>query len=174
MEMSRQQQIIISGRGGQGVLTLTRLLAEAAARQGLEVITSETHGMAQRGGAVISMVKVGPFMGPLIAAGQAEVGLFLQADNLAVHGFYLHPEATVFLNTAVPGSYQALDAQTLAVQLGLPPVSSNLLLLGFAAASGRLCVSLEVLMQVMPEITPVKWRNRSRQALAAGAASWRP
>ena len=44
-----KQQIIVSGLGGQGALTLTRLLAEAAQARGLEVITSETHGMAQRG-----------------------------------------------------------------------------------------------------------------------------
>ena len=56
-----KQQIIVSGLGGQGALTLTRLLAEAAAAMGLAVITSETHGMAQRGGTVISMIKVGPF-----------------------------------------------------------------------------------------------------------------
>jgi indolepyruvate ferredoxin oxidoreductase beta subunit len=45
-----QQQIIISGVGGQGVLFVTRLLAEAAIQKGMPVVTSETHGMAQRGG----------------------------------------------------------------------------------------------------------------------------
>ena len=69
-----KQQIIVSGLGGQGALTLTRLLAEAAAAMGLSVITSETHGMAQRGGTVISMIKVGPFQGPLIPAGEADWG----------------------------------------------------------------------------------------------------
>ena len=69
-----KQQIIVSGLGGQGALTLTRLLAEAAAAMGLSVITSETHGMAQRGGTVISMIKVGPFRGPLIPAGEADRG----------------------------------------------------------------------------------------------------
>ena len=64
------------------MLTLTRVLAEAADGAGLEVITSETHGMAQRGGTVISMVKVGPFRGPLIPAGSADVGLFLAEENL--------------------------------------------------------------------------------------------
>jgi indolepyruvate ferredoxin oxidoreductase beta subunit len=48
------QQIIISGVGGQGVLFVTRLLAEAAIKKGLAVFTSETHGMAQRGGTVLS------------------------------------------------------------------------------------------------------------------------
>ena len=71
-----KQQIIVSGLGGQGALTITRMLAEAAAALGSEVLTSETHGMAQRGGSVISMVKVGPFRGPLIPAGRGGVGLF--------------------------------------------------------------------------------------------------
>ena len=44
-----KQQIIISGVGGQGVLFVTRLLAEAAIQKGMPVVTSETHGMAQRG-----------------------------------------------------------------------------------------------------------------------------
>ena len=45
-----EQQIIISGVGGQGVLFITRLLAEAAIQKGHSVLTAETHGMAQRGG----------------------------------------------------------------------------------------------------------------------------
>ena len=87
--------------------------------------------MAQRGGAVISMVKVGPFRGPLIAAGQADLGLFLQAANLSVHGFYLKTGAAVFVNTSVPGDYVSLDALKLAAGLGLSPVSANLILLGW-------------------------------------------
>ena len=58
-------QIAITGRGGQGVLFLTRILSECALEMGLEVIASETHGMAMRGGSVISTLKVGPFRGPL-------------------------------------------------------------------------------------------------------------
>ncbi|MCX5883025.1 MAG: 2-oxoacid:acceptor oxidoreductase family protein, partial [Deltaproteobacteria bacterium] len=52
--MTIKQQIIISGVGGQGVLFVTRLLAEAAMMKGYPVLTSETHGMAQRGGTVVS------------------------------------------------------------------------------------------------------------------------
>jgi len=170
--MKPKQQIIISGRGGQGVLTLTRLLAETAAALALEVITAETHGMAQRGGSVISMIKVGPFMGPLIAAGQAQVGLFLTPDNLKVHSSYLHPQAAVFVNTASPGSYTALDALDLALRLGLPPVSLNLILLGYAAASGQLFCQPQSLEQTLAAVTPAKWLAASQKALAAGAAAW--
>ena len=84
-----EQQILISGVGGQGVLFITRLLAEAAITNGLPVITSETHGMAQRGGTVLSHLKVGKFTSPLIRPLQADGLLALTADNLSRHGFYL-------------------------------------------------------------------------------------
>jgi indolepyruvate ferredoxin oxidoreductase beta subunit len=72
-----KMQIAIVGRGGQGVLFLTRLLTEGALEMGLEVMASETHGMAMRGGSVISTLKVGPFKGSLIGSGRAEVMLVL-------------------------------------------------------------------------------------------------
>jgi indolepyruvate ferredoxin oxidoreductase beta subunit len=52
-----KQQILISGVGGQGVLFVTGLLAAAAIEKGLSVFTSETHGMAQRGGTVVAHLK---------------------------------------------------------------------------------------------------------------------
>ena len=69
MSTAFKQQIVISGVGGQGVLFVTRLLAEAAIARGLPVLTSETHGMAQRGGSVVSHLKVGDFSSPLIRSG---------------------------------------------------------------------------------------------------------
>ena len=59
-----RQQILVSGVGGQGVLFVSRLLAEAAIGKGLSVLTSEIHGMAQRGGTVVSHLKVGGLPGP--------------------------------------------------------------------------------------------------------------
>ena len=56
---------------------ITRVIARVAVDRGLAVLTSETHGMAQRGGTVLSTVKVGTFASPLIRAGQADVGLLL-------------------------------------------------------------------------------------------------
>lgn len=164
-----KQQLIISGLGGQGVLTLTRLLAQAAIAQGLEVITSETHGMAQRGGAVISMVKIGPFRSPLIAAGQADLGLFLQGANLPVHGFYLKPGAAVFVNTPVTGAYFSLDALKLTSELGLSPVSVNLVLLGFAAATGKLFCPQPALAALIAETAPERFREANLKAFQAGA-----
>ncbi|MFW6123499.1 MAG: 2-oxoacid:acceptor oxidoreductase family protein, partial [Thermodesulfobacteriota bacterium] len=109
-----KQQIIVSGLGGQGAVTLSRLIAEAALALGLAVITSETHGMAQRGGTVISMVKVGPFRGPLIPAGSADLGLFLHEKNLPVHRHYVKPAGVLVVNSAHPGDDLHLDALGLA------------------------------------------------------------
>ena len=130
-----RQRIVISGRGGQGVLTLTRVVAEAAALAGHEVITTETHGMAQRGGAVLSTIKVGAFHGPLIAPGEAEVGLFLHADNLPVHGHYLRPGGAVVVNGCAAPGHDAVDADRLAGLAGQPR-GANLALLGYAAGKG--------------------------------------
>jgi len=163
-----KQQIIVSGLGGQGALTVTRLLAEAAAALGLPVITSETHGMAQRGGTVISMIKVGPFKGPLIPAGAADCGLFLHEKNLAVHHFYLKPGGAVFVNTATPGDYQHIDARALAAAHNLPPVSANLILLGFAAGNRGLFAEPDFMMNVITAKTPERFRESSLRAFQIG------
>ena len=166
-----KQQIIVSGLGGQGALTLTRLLAEAAAAMGFSVITSETHGMAQRGGTVISMIKVGPFRGPLIPAGEADRGLFLHPKNLVVHRFYLREGAAVFINAALPGDYLSVDARSLAATHGLPPVAANLILLGFAAGKGGLFAGPDLLTEMIAAKTPERFREASLRAFQAGLAA---
>jgi indolepyruvate ferredoxin oxidoreductase beta subunit len=166
-----KQQIIVSGLGGQGALTLTRLLAEAAAAMGLPVITSETHGMAQRGGTVISMIKVGPFRGPLIPAGEADRGLFLHPKNLALHRFYLREGASVFVNAALPGDYLSVDARLLVETHGLPPVAANLILMGFAAGKGGLFAGPDLLATMIVAKTPERFREASLKAFQLGLAA---
>ncbi len=134
-----RQQIIISGIGGQGVLFVTRLLAEAAISKGLSVFTSETHGMAQRGGTVLSHLKVGDFSSPLIRPLQADGLLVLKAENMLQHGAFLKPGGWVVVNghndtlpkTDLPVA--AIDADTLAQKIANPK-SINLIVLGFALA----------------------------------------
>jgi indolepyruvate ferredoxin oxidoreductase beta subunit len=53
-------KLILAGVGGQGVLFVTRLLSEAAQELGMDFISSEIHGMSQRGGSVVSHFKIGP------------------------------------------------------------------------------------------------------------------
>jgi indolepyruvate ferredoxin oxidoreductase beta subunit len=169
-----RQQIIISGLGGQGALTLTRILAEAALGLGEPVLTSETHGMAQRGGTVISMVKVGQFRGPLIPLGEADVGFFLHAGNLPVHRPYLRPDGLLLVNTAAPGDYLALDALALALDAGLAPVAANLILLGCAAGREALFTGPTVLEEVVRAVTPPRFREDNLRAFALGREAAAP
>ena len=137
---SESQQIVISGVGGQGVLFVTRLLAEAAMLRGLRVFTSETHGMAQRGGTVLSHLKVGSFSSPLIRAGNANGLLALKPKNFTQHGYYLKPGSWAVVNSSqdvTAGSeisVHAVDAESLAEQIQNPK-SVNLILLGFTLAA---------------------------------------
>ena len=169
-----KQQIIVSGLGGQGAVTLTRLLAEAALALGLPVLTSETHGMAQRGGTVISMVKAGDFRGPLVASGAADLGLFLHAGNLAVHRHYVRPGGAAVVNSAVPGDYLSVDALGLAADLKLPPVTANLIVLGFAAGQGLLFCRVDLLEAIIREKSPARFREGNLQAFGAGCQAPAP
>jgi indolepyruvate ferredoxin oxidoreductase beta subunit len=137
MHTSSTYQIVIGGVGGQGVLFITRLLAEAAIAKGLAVFTSETHGMAQRGGTVISHLKVGDFTSPLINPGRADGLIALKPESLTQHGGYLKKEGWVTVNSPSPMGVEKswhsffLDADRLARELNNPK-TLNLLMLGFS------------------------------------------
>jgi len=167
------QQIVISGVGGQGVLFVTRLMAEAAIRKGLPVLTSETHGMAQRGGTVISHLKVGAYTSPLIRTGQADVLLAMKDEGAAQHGHYLHRDGWAVVNgAALAQGWRQLDADGLAHQIGNPR-AVNLVVLGGALAEGAphpLFCTAEDIRAVMAERLAAKpaLLEKSYNALDAG------
>ncbi|UCD77339.1 MAG: indolepyruvate oxidoreductase subunit beta [Desulfobacterales bacterium] len=142
MSKKIRQQLIISGVGGQGVLFVTQLLAEAAIKKGLPVFTSETHGMAQRGGTVLSHFKVGDFSSPLIRPKQADGLLALKAENLRTHKHFLKASGWAVANGDSAGKsvaelpVDAIDADTLAQKIGNPK-AVNLIVLGFALAKAN-------------------------------------
>ncbi len=139
MSKTIKQQILISGVGGQGVLFITSLLAEAAISKGLPVFTSETHGMAQRGGTVVSHFKVGDFSSPLIRPFQADGLLVLKDENIAQHGSFLKPGGWAVVNSSNDMTINkkmvasAVDADRLAQEIKNPK-SLNLIVLGLALA----------------------------------------
>jgi indolepyruvate ferredoxin oxidoreductase beta subunit len=134
-----RQQILLSGVGGQGILFLSRLLAEAAIAGGFPVLTSETHGMAQRGGVVVSHLKVGGFYSPLVRTGRADLLLVLKEENVALHRHFLADGGAMVVNAPAPTDagkgvrVHAVDADALALSAGAPH-AVNLILLGFALA----------------------------------------
>ena len=142
------QQLIISGVGGQGILFITRLLADLAISQGLSVLTSETHGMAQRGGIVISHLKIGLFSSPLVRPGQADGLISLKGETVPLHRHFLKPGGWVVANDLKAQLAEAghpvatVDADGAALFLGNPQ-SLNLIVLGRALAEpGLLFCSL--------------------------------
>ena len=148
------QQLIISGVGGQGILFITRLLAETAIAMGLPVLTSETHGMAQRGGIVISHLKIGEFFGPLVRPGQADGLIALKPGNVPLHRNFLKNGGWIAANAGTaPSLAEAPEAATvaadsIALRLGNPQ-AVNLIVLGRALAAGKLFCSRQELETVM-------------------------
>lgn len=91
--------IVIFGVGGQGVITLTRILSEAALAESWDVKTSELHGLSQRGGAVSTHIRFGAKVwSPLVRKGTADLVISLEAQE-AIKGleFALGDKKTTFL-----------------------------------------------------------------------------
>ncbi|MBE0518684.1 MAG: indolepyruvate oxidoreductase subunit beta [Thermoplasmata archaeon] len=70
--------IYLVGVGGQGIITASKIIGDAAILAGKGVIMSETHGMAQRGGSVVCTARIGDHASPLITDGNADVILSLE------------------------------------------------------------------------------------------------
>ncbi len=171
MNRKVSQQIVISGVGGQGVLFVTRLLAEAAIARGLSVLTSETHGMAQRGGSVVSHLKVGDFSSPLIRSGRADGLLGLKAESLDLHGHFVRIGGWRIINSPGGSSDVAhVDADTLATRLENHR-AVNLVVLGFALARlDDFFCSCEDMARILDSRLTERpaMREASRRALDAG------
>jgi len=91
--------ILICGVGGQGVLLAGDIIAEAAIAAGLDAKKSEVHGMAQRGGSVVSHVRYGDKVNsPLIRAGEADAILSFEEMETARYLDFLKPGGTVIIN----------------------------------------------------------------------------
>ena len=126
-----RSQILICGIGGQGVLFLTRLLGEATLAMNEPFISSETHGMAVRGGSVASHIKIGDFNSPLIRSGQADFLFVLSENEMTTYGHYLRDKGSVFINSPRITNESHCDATGLALKAG-SIAAANLSLLGYA------------------------------------------
>lgn len=165
-----KQQIIVSGIGGQGALFLTRVIAQAAVDRNIPVLTSESHGMAQRGGTVISTIKIGDFASPLIRTGQADVGFILWEDNLAVHRPLMHKEGLLLVNASGEGDGTRLDASAIARELG-NAVLSNLVLLGLAVKKNGVFCDEMTSVEAIKKLAPAKFVEQNLQAFYQGLHS---
>jgi indolepyruvate ferredoxin oxidoreductase beta subunit len=95
-------QIILAGVGGQGILFASRIFSEVGLRLGMSVLGSETHGMSQRGGSVISHLKLGDFHSPVIREGQADILYSFEAQETYRTLGFLKRRGVCFVNIREP------------------------------------------------------------------------
>lgn len=91
--------ILVSGIGGQGVMTAAEVLSEAAINQGYDVKKTEVAGMAQRGGVVTSHVRFGKkVLSPVIVEGEADIMLSFEVAEALRWEHWLKPDGLVLVN----------------------------------------------------------------------------
>ncbi len=92
--------ILIVGVGGQGTLLASRVLGKYALENGYDVKLSEVHGMAQRGGSVMTYVRIGEkIASPIIDAGCADLVLAFEKLEALRYVHYLKPQGEVLYST---------------------------------------------------------------------------
>ncbi|MFC1789520.1 indolepyruvate oxidoreductase subunit beta [Patescibacteria group bacterium] len=97
MKKNDQFDILIFGTGGQGLITLLQIIAEAAIIEGHEVRTSELHGLSQRGGSVEVHIRFGKeIYSPMVSYQEADL-IFGLEEQESLRGIYFSKPETVFL-----------------------------------------------------------------------------
>ena len=172
--------IIITGVGGQGNVVASRIFASAAVQDGLYVSVGETYGAAQRGGAVMSHVRLSEETqyGPLTPEGRAHIVLgFEPVESLRTIGSFGNEKTKVIVNprpvysidvlsgaTKYPAveevlkaikelaySLHVVEATELAKKAG-DPIMQNVVMVGCLAGSVFTPVKVETLREVIKEI----------------------
>ena len=174
--------IVLCGLGGQGILFMTRVLAQAALDKGFNVMGAETHGMAQRGGSVISHLRLGEANSSLVRSGTAYILLSLDENEGYRNLPFLSRGGTMYVNTDPNGfprqevkgflenrqiTYRALAASLLARDLGAPR-STNLALLGFFSAFDEGPLSYGELKSTIERISPERFRGINDRVFEEG------
>ena len=91
--------MLITGAGGQGVILASDIIGEAAIAAGYDVKKTDTLGMAQRGGSVVSHVRIAPQVySPLIKKGEVDILLALEKLEAARWSHYLRPGGIAIVN----------------------------------------------------------------------------
>ncbi len=172
-------KVILAGLGGQGVVFFTRLLSQTAMELGHSVMVSETHGMSQRGGSVISHLKIGGSEAPLVRRGTADILLAMEPDEAVRNLPFLRPGGTIFVNSEnglrpevaehlerLEIQVHSLPASQMAMELGVAAIA-NVILTGFAVAYPALPLPIETLRETVKAIAP-RGRELNLQALEIG------
>ena len=156
--MSNIHNIVVAGLGGQGVLKVTDILAEAVFRAGYDVKKSEVHGMSQRGGSVSSEVRYGDEVArPMVPAGEADVLAVLDATQVEVTRSVLKEGGVLITPEDLP-----LDKLQ-------NPKALNTMMLG--AVSNYVKVPVETLLEALKANLPEKLHEMNVEMFNLGRNS---
>lgn len=187
----KTKNIMIVGVGGQGTLLTSRILGGITRQAGYDVKISEVHGMAQRGGSVVTYVRYGDQVAePIVEEGQADVLIAFERLEALRYAHFLKKDGVLIVNdqrmdpmpVAVglaqypEGILETLkeahnvvvvDAQTMAKELGNARVF-NTIIIGVAAK--RMDFEKEEWLKVIEATVPAKTRQINQAAFEAGYA----
>ena len=191
--MKNIYKIQLIGVGGQGTIKASTIIGEAAMKKGLNVVMSEVHGMAQRGGTVVTEFKIGNADSPLIEEGAADLMIAFEPAEALRALNKINKESFVIVNSSpiVPftvslgiseypepssvfGELRAkinnllvIDAQKIAKEAG-SIISENMVLLGAAVATPNFPIDKDLIVQSMKENLPPKSIETNLKAFEKG------
>ncbi len=183
------KNIMIVGVGGQGTLLTSRIIGKAALAAGCDVKISEVHGMAQRGGSVVTFVRFGDKVcEPVVEEGQADVIIAFERLEALRYSHFLKKDGVLVINdcridpmTVVIGAktypegiveglrekhtVYTIDGQEKALELGNSKVL-NSVVLGFAAS--YIGFDRETWLSTVEATVPPKTIEINKKAFACG------
>ena len=188
--MNEVKNIMVVGVGGQGTLLASRILGNLYMSQGFDVKMSEVHGMAQRGGSVVTYVRYGEKVhSPLIGEGEADIIISFEELEAARWMSYLKQGGEMIVNTqqidpmpviigaaAYPekiadkmkpaiSNMTAVDALALANRAGNVK-SVNVVLLGVMAKSSEF--NKDAWLSALEQTVPAKFLDLNKTAFELG------
>jgi indolepyruvate ferredoxin oxidoreductase beta subunit len=188
--------VVLVGVGGQGTLLAAEALGVAAVKDGLNVRVSEIHGMSQRGGSVVTMVRIGEdVVAPTVLEGQADVLVGFEPLETLRNLRYVSEKTLVIMSTEeIPPvelwaknlkypvfdevvrkvrffteNIVVVDVVGLACEAG-GVLARNVVLLGAVAGAGKLPLKKESLVEAVRELVPVKTLKVNLAAFELGFA----
>lgn len=190
--MKNKTNIVLTGVGGQGVITAANILGKAAVKAKLNVYVSEVHGMAQRLGSVNCSVRIGNVSGPLVANGTADAIISIEpiealryvqfsnkntkiiTDITPVIPFTVssggeeYPDVNlVFKELSNYGKLYKIDAVKIARESG-DLITKNIVMLGALAAIDVLPFKSEILLNTILENIPPMFKDINKKAFENG------
>jgi len=177
-------QIVCAGIGGRGVLLASTIIIETAIKAGLKAMASDEYGMSQRGGSVVSLVKVGNFASPLVGRESANILLSFEESEFYRNLPFLKTGGVTLVNTSRQllsanierllkkrrVQYFLLDADAIAMQKGMIQ-SSNMAMLGFFSAFDITPFSCDNIKETIRQKVKVRLVEKNLEVFQAGYES---